>query len=508
MKRYLEAVSGLCFILLSASACSLFHMSPVQVVSWSPTESWVEDISEISVVLTFSSHMDPALTEEAFSFTAEGDEIAGAFSWKGKSVTFRPFVISDEYRDFTIALADKAEDKYGNNLEEEFSHRFSRRTERFRPAVVEVSPTDGGVTDDLHTPVRVLFSEHMDKTSVQRGFSIDPEADGIFSWGSSGDRFSYRPTEELIWQQQYTVTLDAAVCDLQGNGLGEEFSFSFKLGSDSIPPALQRISNSEGTLSVNRDDPDDGFLSVTPGWECFWDLRITFSEPVERKGLESCLKFSPPADFSIENTGDPFVSSAECIFTEPLDYDELYTLTVKEGIIDRYGNSMAETEVYRFRSDGVRSLPPAIKALTFLDDPGGFPPAIGAYNAYDSINLSSYDPGPADGFFDIYFDAAEAAGPDLLSFIDNFSLSLDSESALSIRVIGIETGTNAAPPSTGPAPFPAVSSGEYLFRVHVEIANPGVSSGILTLRLSPDYCDSLGNKIESEWVFILNEATP
>lgn len=102
------------------------------------------------------------------------------------------------------------------------------------PQVIDWSPTESIVP--VETIIMVTFSEEMNKTSVEKAFSIIPNADGSFSW--EGNTMKFIP-DYLAYNTEYNVSIKSNAKDsmgscLDGNGNGiaegspnDDFSWQF-----------------------------------------------------------------------------------------------------------------------------------------------------------------------------------------------------------------------------------------------------------------------------------------
>ncbi len=75
------------------------------------------------VTVTFSTAMDQASVESAFSVTGS-DPVAGTFSWADATVSFTPAELWKTRHPYTLAIGTGAKDAKGNGLKEEFVQDF------------------------------------------------------------------------------------------------------------------------------------------------------------------------------------------------------------------------------------------------------------------------------------------------------------------------------------------------------------------------------------------------
>src|SRR5262245_33610545 len=78
------------------------------------------------------------------------------------------------------------------------------------------------------TPIRIVFNETMDTSSVESRFAIDPPIDGKFAW--NGQQLTFKPSVALSADQTYTVTLRAGATSTRGRHLLSDVRWTFHVG--------------------------------------------------------------------------------------------------------------------------------------------------------------------------------------------------------------------------------------------------------------------------------------
>ncbi|MDX2161500.1 MAG: Ig-like domain-containing protein [bacterium] len=77
------------------------------------------------------------------------------------------------------------------------------------------------------SPIRVTFSENMQRETVESRFRVEPPLDGDFSW--NGATLTFRPTEVLIPGAAYQVELEPGAQSESGRALLSTIRFSFSV---------------------------------------------------------------------------------------------------------------------------------------------------------------------------------------------------------------------------------------------------------------------------------------
>jgi hypothetical protein len=93
------------------------------------------------------------------------------------------------------------------------------------PTVLSASIADGDRTVQVNQSIIIEFSEPMDRSAAEAAFSISGNVTGTFSW--SGNNMTFTPSQSLGYVAYYTVSVNTAASDLNGNTLPNVFSFSF-----------------------------------------------------------------------------------------------------------------------------------------------------------------------------------------------------------------------------------------------------------------------------------------
>jgi len=146
------------------------------------------------------------------------------------------------------------------------------------PWIVDYTGNDAYVLPT--EPIMVIFSEEMNKASVESAFSLkdadDVNVNGTFSW--DGDMMCFVPNEALIsiWHMNYTVTVNTNAKDKSdpGNCLDKDYSWSFMAVEGrgdfvvdlNVPSSPEKGETYPITVTVSNTGPNaeyvSGFLTV------------------------------------------------------------------------------------------------------------------------------------------------------------------------------------------------------------------------------------------------------
>ena len=98
------------------------------------------------------------------------------------------------------------------------------------PRVIDTVPADDSVRVGLDTPIRIRFSEAMDRRSVERALFISPQGAEEFDYKWRGDVLEVRLSDGLQADRTYLVTVGQESADEWRNRMRASYSFGFATG--------------------------------------------------------------------------------------------------------------------------------------------------------------------------------------------------------------------------------------------------------------------------------------
>jgi hypothetical protein len=183
-----------------------------------PTFTWTEVADATSGVADYEIVIDSlTYTSTGPSFAPSTDLAEGTYTWK-------------------VRAEDNAQN-FGD-----YSTAFTFTLDVTSPEVVKMMTKtlpkglDPEERTVLSSTVALIFSEEMNKDSVEGAFKITPNVAGSFSWSDEGQKIIFTPDKLLKASTTYTVSVSTAAMDLFGNHLAEKFSQDFTTTSDDKPP--------------------------------------------------------------------------------------------------------------------------------------------------------------------------------------------------------------------------------------------------------------------------------
>ncbi len=202
------------------------------------------------------------------------------------------------------------------------------------PIVIWSSPA--GMRADTNAPIKVTFSQPMDRASVEQALIINPPVEGIFEWSADNRQFTFRHPAALP-RTNHTCRIAATAKDAEGRALDGNFdrliqgspsddylwTFRFPLPNDAFAGA-ERIAGEEGSVSGNNSTAIVEAGEAPPNGYVFWnyDASVWYRWRAPRSGW-----------FTLDLTKGTSFNSLLTVFTG----EELVGLTEVASNID-YGS--------------------------------------------------------------------------------------------------------------------------------------------------------------------------
>ncbi|MBN1936595.1 MAG: Ig-like domain-containing protein, partial [Anaerolineae bacterium] len=185
---------------------------------------------------------------------------------------------------------------------------------------------------DVNSPLVLTFDQAMDKSSVEKAFSIEPEVKGTFEWAA--DRvLMFKPAQPWAREAVYHISVGTTAKSTAGLPLRQDIGFRFV---------------TTGFLTVTQAQPTDETVEVA------MDSRVTvmFNRPVvplvavaDMVNLPQPLSFDPP----VEGKGE-WLNTSIYVWTPSDGFapSTTYNVTVGAGLQDTTGGVLAEDYAWSF----------------------------------------------------------------------------------------------------------------------------------------------------------------
>jgi hypothetical protein len=225
------------------------------LVSSNPVDNTRVNHSLRSLQFTFSRAMDPAFTEAAFSISPVPTTTRN-FEWSPDRRMVRVEWVASltEGIDYSAGFSNRARSADGVWLVGRARTRF-QVVDSMAPTIVALLPASGTTNLPRNAPLRVTFSEPMDRMTVESAIRIYPDSGSLaYSWDETGSQVTIAPGE--MWPAQATITLEISVGarDLFANALSQVFQATFRTSNLSAP-VLISSTPANGAASVSRTSP-------------------------------------------------------------------------------------------------------------------------------------------------------------------------------------------------------------------------------------------------------------
>ena len=181
---------------------------PPEVLSVSPIDRGRNVAVSSSLIINFSQVMDMASTEAAFSLIdPSGQVVTGSFEWADTTLIFKPdqdLLYNTLYSAKILASAMGLSSVMGSD----FVWSFTTESAPL-PTVTAIAPADKQLGVAVSTQVSVVFSEAMNKASVESFFSLKASdgqvVSGSFLWDDK--TLTFIPAQNLYYNTTYQVLI-------------------------------------------------------------------------------------------------------------------------------------------------------------------------------------------------------------------------------------------------------------------------------------------------------------
>ena len=278
---------------------------------------------------------------------------------------------------YVVSVSSFIVDIAGNPLREPLQWTFNTTKEKTPPQVVSTTPSDGKTGVNINSTIDVTFSEEMDMDSLRTGIvvhdSLDNPVIGNTTPSLDGLSVTFDPLFAYGYGQTYHATVLTTVKDLAGNNLVEEHTFSFTVQMEQIRPRVVNVEPVDQSQFVKRNTR----------------VAVTFSEPMNSTSLANTIVIRDPGLDVVPITPQYNAENYTLVVRPdtPLEYQTLYTITVKQEAMDLAGNMLDREYTSSFTTERLPQQPPQISQRV---------PGEDEFNWYEGIaitfNVMASDP--------------------------------------------------------------------------------------------------------------------
>ncbi len=294
-------------------------------------------------------------------------EIKGSGEWLNTSIyVFTPAEPLAGGVTYRATVSAGLQDVAGALLAEDYVWHFST----VPPKVVWVQPRASATLVDIKTAITVQFNQPVDLKSLERAFTLSGgrglagnNVNGTFSVVDNTVVFT--PTRALDFNTTYTVKLDAGITSAAG-GLGMKEAYTWQFTTVPLP---EIVSTNPANLERNAP-PHTAF-------------EIVFNAPIDPATVMPNLTMTPPfSPTQVYTYFSPYNNTFVLQFGAQPSTD--YTVVIKNGIADPYGNTIPRGRTIRFRTG---PLTPNYRLLV-PDMTGTYDAALPAQIVIGHVNVS------------------------------------------------------------------------------------------------------------------------
>lgn len=220
----------------------------------SPMEGATEVPTSAQLLLTFSEPMDT----DSIQVGVQPSVALGAPVWNQQDTVLRLQPTGPLAQNTTYTVTVDGEDVAGNPLTGVRAFSFTTTgpaPDTTPPTVLSTSPSQTSTGTARNSLLEVVFSEPMNKASVQAAFSITSPAGlngGSFSWNEASTVMTYVPPASFAYGTEVSWQVSTGAKDAAGNALAETMLRGFRVIR-------------QGTLTV-RFDPETSGSVGAPGY--------------------------------------------------------------------------------------------------------------------------------------------------------------------------------------------------------------------------------------------------
>ena len=208
--------------------------SPPTVQSTSPGPNATGAPIDTVVTATFTEAMDAStITTATFAvYDAATGMVDATVEYEGVTATLRPVEPLEPAVVHALVISGDVADLAGNKMGESYISSFATEDppDTTPPVVVSTSPARDAAFVPLNTAVNATFSEDMDPVTItsETFFVRDASQNPVAGTITYADGLaSFKPTSSLAYASTYTATITTGAADVDGNGLEEDYVWSF-----------------------------------------------------------------------------------------------------------------------------------------------------------------------------------------------------------------------------------------------------------------------------------------
>jgi hypothetical protein len=226
------------------------------VVKVNPLDGTASVAINAAVSVLFSEPISPStLNPSTFKLITSGTEVRGRVERLGLSYfRFVPDDLLLPDTEYQIIIDASVKDTAGNSITSSFTSTFTTQTgmDNQKPAITNLSPSNGTIEVPPTDPIVITFSESMDPITLSGGNCYLTDSSGAnvpstVTLSAGNTQITITPIFPLFAGRYYYIHITTGVKDIAGNNSASQLDSSFRTalapGTGTLPTA--------GTITIN-----------------------------------------------------------------------------------------------------------------------------------------------------------------------------------------------------------------------------------------------------------------
>ncbi|MBI5192041.1 MAG: Ig-like domain-containing protein [Nitrospirae bacterium] len=370
----------------STAGASPSDTTPPAVTSTTPANNSTDVGINTIISAVFSEQINPStLITANFIMTSNGTNIPIIVTYNGTSVTITPTASLLHSNTYTVTITTGIKDISGNNMTNSFSWSFTTDAapDSTPPSINSTAPERNTTGVASNASLTATFSEPINPSTITTATFTLTKTDGSSVTGEvsyNGNTATFKPLAPLSYLTDYTANITSAVKDSAGNGMTNDYTWTFTTGSaldeDTTPPSVSSTYPENNTTDIPSN------ISIS----------ATFSESINTSTVNTTT-FTLAKSGGSDVTGDVSYNGMTATFNPSVSLDDSspYNATITTGVKDLAGNYMASNKSWSFTT-GITpdTTPPAVILDSFA--PAGNSTGISADTSVSATFSEAMNP--------------------------------------------------------------------------------------------------------------------
>ncbi|MDR2842916.1 MAG: hypothetical protein LBV52_06915 [Spirochaetaceae bacterium] len=321
-----------------AASCEFADLRTINVSVTPDTSDVILSDYKSPVSVNFDTAMKKKETESMLSVTYYDGHVEGDMYWKDNSLVFVPVKGWLPGVRYALNISGVAYAVDGREIYLSFFVTFFAVNNSEAPYIINYEPADGasvGVTKETGACLHFVFSQGMNRRSVEDSFTINGFTGKEFSWNEgSTELFVTSKEKQNAWTAfSWKVGKDSLSCE--GVPIVKETSGQFITDIDIKIPKVENV-----FPVLKMENENSGYnwipsgLEIADGLGPFQGIAVEFSKSMDPVSVNGCIKFEPP----LSGTVDIIAPNTIVFIPTGFPASEVhYKLIVSAGTKDMFG---------------------------------------------------------------------------------------------------------------------------------------------------------------------------